>query len=54
MGCLQEAIGLSNGFALTAVAYVIGGIIYIFYVDRYYNKQKSEYIKTSEIETAAN
>lgn len=54
MGCLQEAIGLSNGFALTAAAYVIGGIIYIFYVDRYYNKQKSEYIKNSEIEAAAN
>lgn len=26
MGCLQENIGLSRGFTLTAVAYVIGGI----------------------------
>jgi predicted MFS family arabinose efflux permease/CBS domain-containing protein len=38
MGCLLETIGLSNGFALTAVAYIIGGIIYTAYVDRYYRK----------------
>lgn len=36
MGCLQETIGLSRGFALTAIAYVIGGIVYVAYVDRYY------------------
>lgn len=40
MGFMQESIGLSNGFALTAVSYVIGGIIYICYVDRYYRKLK--------------
>lgn len=38
MGCLQESIGLPVGFALTAIAYVIGGIIYIVYVDRYYRR----------------
>ena len=41
MGCLQETIGLSIGFALTAAAYVIGGIIYAAYVDSYYLKLKS-------------
>lgn len=41
IGCLQETIGLSNGFALTAVAFVIGGIINAAYVDRYYLKLKS-------------
>lgn len=38
MGLFQEGIGLATGFALTAVAYVIGGIIYAVYVDRYYAK----------------
>ena len=38
MGCLQETIGLSVGFALTAIAYVVGGMIYAGYVDRYYRK----------------
>lgn len=38
MGCLQESIGLQKGFALTAIAYVVGGIIYIVYSDRYYRK----------------
>lgn len=38
MGLFQESIGLGTGFALTAVAYVIGGIIYAVYVDRYYAK----------------
>jgi len=42
MGYLQDTIGLSNGFALTAVAYVIGGVIYAAYVDRYYLKLKSD------------
>lgn len=44
MGCLQETIGLSIGFALTAFAYVIGGLIYATYVDRYYRKLKSNSI----------
>lgn len=38
MGFMQESIGLSNGFALTAASYVIGGLIYVCYVDRYYRK----------------
>ena len=36
MGCLQETIGLPVGFALTAIAYLIGGIVYLVYVDGYY------------------
>ncbi|MBP3489990.1 MAG: MFS transporter [Roseburia sp.] len=36
MGVFQESIGLSAGFAATAAAYVIGGIIYAVYVDKYY------------------
>lgn len=38
MGMFQESIGLSTGFAITAIAYVAGGIIYMAYVDRYYAK----------------
>lgn len=38
MGLFQESIGLGTGFALTAAAYVIGGIIYAVYVDGYYTK----------------
>ena len=38
MGMFQESIGLSTGFAVTAAAYLIGGIIYAAYVDRYYSK----------------
>lgn len=38
MGLFQEGIGLATGFALTAVAYIIGGIIYAVYVDKYYTK----------------
>lgn len=41
MGCLQESIGLSKGFALTAIAYIVGGIIYLVFVDRYYRKLKT-------------
>lgn len=41
MGFLQESIGLSNGFALTAIAYVVGGVVFIAYVDKYYRKLKS-------------
>lgn len=36
MGLFQEGIGLSIGFAVTAAAYLAGGIIYAVYVDRYY------------------
>lgn len=38
MGMFQESIGLQMGFAVTAVAYIIGGVIYALYVDRYYAK----------------
>ena len=41
MGFMQETIGLTRGFAFTAAAYVIGGIIFITYVDGYYNKLKA-------------
>lgn len=45
MGMFQEGIGLSTGFALTAVAYVIGGLIYVLYVDQYYENR----VKTLKI-----
>lgn len=38
MGMFQENIGLSTGFAVTAIAYLIGGVIYAAYVDCYYSK----------------
>lgn len=38
MGFMQESIGLTTGFALTAIAYVVGGIVYIAYVDHYYRR----------------
>lgn len=38
MGFMQESIGLNTGFALTAAAYVVGALIYVGYVDRYYQK----------------
>jgi len=41
MGCLLDTIGLSSGFALTAVAYLFGGIIYATYVDRYYHRLRN-------------
>lgn len=41
MGFLQGPIGLPAGFALTAIAYIIGFIVYIAYVDRYYRKLKN-------------
>lgn len=43
MSFLQESLGLPVGFALTAVAYVIGGIVYIAYADGYYHKLKNHY-----------
>ena len=36
MGFMQESIGLPLGFALTAIAYAIGGVVYLSYVDGYY------------------
>lgn len=36
MGMFQEGIGLSAGFAITSLAYIIGGLIYALYADRYY------------------
>lgn len=41
MGFLQEPLGLSKGFALTALAYIIGGIMYCIYVEHYYQKKKA-------------
>ena len=38
MGFMQESIGLTTGFALTAVFYVVGGIVYLTYVDGYYRR----------------
>lgn len=38
MGMFQESIGLTTGFAITAAAYVIGGLVYFCYVDRYYHR----------------
>ena len=41
MGFMQESVGLTTGFALTAIAYVAGSIIYITYSDGYYSKLKA-------------
>ncbi len=38
MGFMQESVGLTRGFALTAIAYVAGAVVYIAYVDRYYGR----------------
>lgn len=38
MGLLENNIGIANGFALSSAAYVIGGLIYFIYVDKYYKK----------------
>ena len=40
MGFMQESIGLTSGFALTAIFYVVGGFVYLTYVDRYYSRLK--------------
>ena len=37
----RESIGLSTGFAMTSVAYLIGGLIYLVYVEPYYTRQSS-------------
>ena len=49
MGFLQESLGLSQGFALTAIAYLVGGVIYTAYVDRYYRKLRT--IPTTNTDT---
>ena len=41
MGFMQESIGLTTGFALTAIAYVIGGIVYLTFVDGYYRRLRT-------------
>lgn len=38
MGFMQEPIGLTNGFAITAVFYVVGIIVFVAWVDGYYRK----------------
>lgn len=38
MGIFQESIGLSTGFALTAIGYVIGGIFYALNTEKHYSK----------------
>ena len=40
MGFLQESIGLSKGFALTAIAYLAGAVVFAVWVDKYYQNQK--------------
>lgn len=42
MGFMQESIGLTTGFALTAIAYIVGGVVYVTYVDRYYRKLRTD------------
>lgn len=41
MGFMQESIGLTTGYALTAIAYVIGGIIYVAHTEGYYQRQRA-------------
>lgn len=41
MGFMQESIGLTTGFALTAIAYVVGGIVYLTFVDGYYRRLRT-------------
>lgn len=47
MGLCQESIGLGTGFALTAIAYVAGGLIYFLFIDKYYEKLVSGIIYRS-------
>lgn len=42
MGIFQESIGLTAGLAVTAAAYIIGGLIYALYSDGYYSKLSSQ------------
>ena len=39
---MQERIGLPLGFALTAIAYAIGGVVYLSYVDGYYRRLRQK------------
>lgn len=45
MGFLQETLGLPVGFALTAIAYIVGAAVYLFYVDGYYRRLKKSDIR---------
>lgn len=45
MGFLQETLGLPVGFALTAIAYIVGAAVYLFYVDGYYRCLKKSDIR---------
>lgn len=42
MGFMQESIGLPLGFALTAIAYAAGGVVYLSYVDGYYRRLRQK------------
>ena len=42
MGFMQESIGLPLGFALTAIAYTAGGVVYLSYVDGYYRRLRQK------------
>lgn len=44
MGFMQESIGLTTGFALTAIAYVVGGIVYLSYSSGYYHRLHTQAI----------
>ncbi len=48
MGFMQESLGLSKGFALTAIAYLVGGIIYTVYVDKYYRKLRAVPVQSND------
>ena len=40
--CIRDrSIGLTTGFALTAIAYVVGGIVYLTFVDGYYRRLRT-------------
>jgi predicted MFS family arabinose efflux permease len=38
MGIFQDSLGITAGMAVTAVCYIVGGLIYALYVDKYYAK----------------
>lgn len=40
MGFMQESVGLGRGFALTAIAYIIGIVVFEAFVDDHYRKLK--------------
>lgn len=43
MGFVQNTIGLNVGFALTAIAYIIAGVIFLCYTDAYYRKLRKNH-----------